>query len=296
MSQQQQRKQKKRQLRVFTPTELRQVLDTIVKIATVLITIPATWGVAGEAFASIEVQIVRNILQAAAVAVVDATWLLSWYSLDQRKNDPTEDKLGHSVIVVVMYVSVLVIALEHSEGVAGIIFRLAIGLSVARSVWFTIGHWIRQHNVTDPRIRGWRSKANRDIEKRRIESEKLTQLTLIDAKQTATMGAIKKVGARLDTLALAEVESTITAEIAETGTREVQKVDEELSGNRRAIIEQISPRRWKWTCRNCGFESEPKFKTKRGAVNSNNMHDCSKVKVVTNHREPVPVSPDGRSA
>jgi hypothetical protein len=262
----------------MTAAKIQRTLDWMVKVATVVITIPATLQVAGEAFAAVP-SWGRWILQIAAVTAVDATWLLAWFALDQRKSDAASDKLGNALIVAVMYAATLAIAIQHGEGAAGIVFRLAIGLAVARSVWSTFAHSLRKFRMSDWRVSRWEFQRNRKIARARIDREIAIGVARETAQQVAGLAAIQAQKRQFAAVAQRETQAIIAAMAQQTAKQN--------GGNRApklgATFEQMSARRWRFSCE-CGYVSDAKYASKRAATNAHNAHVCDAVLVAANGR------------
>jgi hypothetical protein len=108
-----------------------------------MITVPATWEVAG----TIAAGPLQLVAQIAGILLVDATWIAFWVSLDAKVNEPLANKVLDVVGTLLMYALVLLVGAVHGEGIAGWLFRGTIGLAIARSVVPALAH-VMQENAS----------------------------------------------------------------------------------------------------------------------------------------------------
>lgn len=136
--------------KLFSSSNIRSLLSWVIKLGTLGFNLPATMGVA----ATVALLVSGNnkdispllliILQISGVVVVDTVFLASWYDLDTNKSQDDTDKIADAVTVVIMYILTVAIGVMHKEGWAGILFRVPMGIAVARSTWKTISYSIRR--------------------------------------------------------------------------------------------------------------------------------------------------------
>jgi hypothetical protein len=114
---------------------MKKTIDVLVKIAGLIITCPVTLGIAGQLFADVQSLALRLLVQLAALAVVEGVFLSAWWALDTDRASPTAVKTRHAITALAMYVGLWILAIQHGEGLAGIVFRLALGLALAGSIY-----------------------------------------------------------------------------------------------------------------------------------------------------------------
>ena len=104
-----------------------KTLKTLIKLAAVALTSPATVGVASSLYPTD--LILRTVVSIAALILVEGCLLLGWEMLDQQgKNATTTQRWLYAGLAWVAYFSLFVIALNHHEGAAGLTFRLTLGV------------------------------------------------------------------------------------------------------------------------------------------------------------------------
>lgn len=111
---------------------LEKILRYGIKIAAVLLTTPATIAVAGSLYP--DQPIMRLMVQAAGLVLVEGALLLGWHMLDTEKQATTAQRILYAVIATVGYLVLWVIAVAHGEGIAGIAFRATLGVLLFYSV------------------------------------------------------------------------------------------------------------------------------------------------------------------
>jgi hypothetical protein len=126
-----------------------------IKIATVIVNAPATYGLAYAAFETIgDGQVLplalRTIVALSAVVLLEGILLQSWARLDAERSkslpDPAEE-FRHAFKAVAMYFALVAVAFLHGEGLAGVIFRLAFGIQLGISAWDSISREIKQASL-----------------------------------------------------------------------------------------------------------------------------------------------------
>jgi hypothetical protein len=104
-----------------------KTLKTLIKLAAAALTSPATVGVAVSLYP--DEPVLRIVVSVAALILVEGCLLLGWEMLDQQgKNATTTQRWLYAGLAWVAYFSLLVIALNHHEGAAGLTFRLTLGV------------------------------------------------------------------------------------------------------------------------------------------------------------------------
>ena len=121
----------------ISQAKLMKFVDGLVKTATVIVTAPATWEVAANAVGN------KFLLQVAAVTLVEGALISFWLLLDMKRGDPEEQGF-YAFSLALLYFGLLCIGLVHGEGAAGVVFRLAMGLAIARSGWEAFSHTWRK--------------------------------------------------------------------------------------------------------------------------------------------------------
>lgn len=152
--------------KILSSTNIRSLLAWLIKLGTMGFNLPATMGVIGSLVVSVTAK--ESILQPttitvlgftassdylllvllilSGIVVLDTVFLASWYELDNNKTQDDSDKLADAITVVIMYVLTIVVGILHGEGWAGALFRVPMGIAVARSTWKTISYSVRRSN------------------------------------------------------------------------------------------------------------------------------------------------------
>lgn len=104
-----------------------KALKTLIKFSAVALTSPATVAVAGGLYP--DNPITRVMVSAAALILVEGCLLLGWEMLDQQgKHATVTQRWLYAGLAWVAYISLFGIALYHNEGLAGLAFRLTLGV------------------------------------------------------------------------------------------------------------------------------------------------------------------------
>ena len=104
-----------------------KLLKTLIKLAAVALTSPATVAVAGSLYP--DYPITRTVVSAVALILVEGCLLLGWQMLDnQGKHATMAQRWLYAGLAWVAYVALFGIALYHNEGAAGLAFRLTLGV------------------------------------------------------------------------------------------------------------------------------------------------------------------------
>lgn len=112
---------------MFAKFDSVKTLKTLIKLAAVALTSPATVAVAGSLYPTDPV--LRTTVSIAALVLVEGCLLLGWEMLDRHGNTATMiQRWLYAGLAWVAYFSLFVIALNHHEGVSGLTFRLTLGV------------------------------------------------------------------------------------------------------------------------------------------------------------------------
>jgi hypothetical protein len=112
---------------MFAKFDSVKTLKTLIKLAAVALTSPATVSVASSLYHTDP--ILRVVVSTAALILVEGCLLLGWEMLDQQgKNATIAQRWLYAGLAWVAYFSLFVIALNHNEGTAGLTFRLTLGV------------------------------------------------------------------------------------------------------------------------------------------------------------------------
>lgn len=106
-----------------------KALKTLIKLAAVALTSPATVAVAGSLYPANP--LTRVVVSAAALVLVEGCLLLGWQMLDRHGKDATmTQRWLYAGLMWVAYFSLFGIALYHREGAAGFAFRATLGVTL----------------------------------------------------------------------------------------------------------------------------------------------------------------------
>jgi hypothetical protein len=112
---------------MFAKFDSVKTLKTLIKLSAVALTSPATVAVASSLYP--DNPIVRTIVSIAALILIEGCLLLGWEMLDQQGKSATmAQRWLYAGLAWVAYFSLFVIALNHNEGIAGLTFRLTLGV------------------------------------------------------------------------------------------------------------------------------------------------------------------------
>lgn len=117
-------------------SKFQKALSWVVKLGGVVITIPVTWLVAGDLFHDVS-PFIRVIMQIAGVSLVEGVFLGSWLLLEYDIRAPAEIKTRYALTALGMYAGLWLLAIQHGEGVAGLVFRAALGAALIGAGWDT---------------------------------------------------------------------------------------------------------------------------------------------------------------
>lgn len=154
-----------------------KILNWIVKVAGMVICAPVTWLVAAGLFADVQPAPVRGLVQLAAVLLVEGVFLSNWLLLEYDDNAEPEVKARYALTALGMYIGVWVLAWQHGEGAAGLVFRAALGAALIGAGWDT-------YVVTWQKLT---AKADRDVKATRAVRSHRRKLAVQDIKSEITL-------------------------------------------------------------------------------------------------------------
>jgi hypothetical protein len=129
--------------------QIQKTIDWGVKIASIAITGPATWIVAGQLFYDIQSPILLFIMKLSAVFLVEGVLFSNWLLLEFDVKASPEIKARYAFTALIMYAVLAVIGFQH-EGFVGIVFRIALLLALIGSGWDTYVYtWERMTSRVD---------------------------------------------------------------------------------------------------------------------------------------------------
>lgn len=132
------------------------VLKSLIKLAAVTLTSPATVAVAGSLYP--DNPITRIAVSVAALVLIEGCLLLGWEMLDKKgKHATIAQRWLYAGLTWTAFFSLFGIALYHNEGLAGLVFRLTLGVVL---VYASAEAGLLASNKT-------RNQADRDIMKDR---------------------------------------------------------------------------------------------------------------------------------
>jgi hypothetical protein len=157
--------------------QVNKLLGWIVKVAGLIICAPVTFLVAGQLFGDIQVEALRLIVQLAAVLLVEGVLLSNWLLLEFDRNAAPEIKTRYALTALGMYAGLWILAWQHGEGPAGLVFRAALGAALIGSGWDTyVTTW---QKIT--------ARADRDATTDRGVKGHRRKLAIRDAKESASV-------------------------------------------------------------------------------------------------------------
>lgn len=187
-----------------------KVLNLTIKIAGVIVTAPVTWLVAGQLFFDVSPLLIRYAVQLAAVLLVEGVLIANWSALETDKNAPPEIKTRYALTALALYIGLWLLAIQHGEGIAGIVFRLALGAALLGSGWDSYVTTFQKLTArTDkdiaahPAVRKhWRKLAivdakaavsvQFDLSRQRREIAALVEGTALDNQKQQQLAAVKR--------------------------------------------------------------------------------------------------------
>lgn len=154
-----------------------KTLNWIIKIAGMIICAPVTWLVAGQLFFDVQLPAARFIVQLAAVLLVEGVLLSNWLLLELDRQAAPEIKTRYALTALGMYAGLWVLAWQHGEGPAGLVFRAALGAALLGSGW-------------DTYVKTWLSltaKADKNASEAGAVKRHRRKLAIADAKDSASV-------------------------------------------------------------------------------------------------------------
>lgn len=179
-----------------------KALGWIIKGASVVITAPATVIVAGGLFAEVPGGL-RWLVQAAAVLLVEGVFLYSWIMLEHDRQAETAYKVRHALTAIGLYFGLWALAWVHGEGLAGIVFRLALGAALLGTVYDAgVYDMLRANRKADRNIRNtWNVKRlerrlERDTARLELKLQAAFQQAVAKAEHALHMETVEDVARR----------------------------------------------------------------------------------------------------
>lgn len=112
---------------------MEKILKLLIKAAAVVLTVPATIQLSGALYP--DDPILRVMVQAAGVVLIEGAMLLGWHGLDSNTGSTRPAQLWlYAALVAVAYLGLNGIAVLHGEGFTGLIFRATLGVLIAYSI------------------------------------------------------------------------------------------------------------------------------------------------------------------
>ncbi len=111
-----------------------RIIDFLMKSAAVILTSSATLTVADAAFSEMAGPW-RWAIKIGALILVEGAFIASWLAIDTQRDAPMATKIAWSVTLVVIYGALLLLAIEHGEGMAGWAFRFVLAVMIGRSIY-----------------------------------------------------------------------------------------------------------------------------------------------------------------
>lgn len=126
------------------------ILGWIIKAAGMIICAPVTFLVAGQLFGDVTALTLRFVVQLSAVLLVEGVLLSNWLLLEFDRRAAPEIKTRYALTALSMYLGIWVLAWQHGEGPAGLVFRAALGAALVGAGWDTyVLTWQRLTARTD---------------------------------------------------------------------------------------------------------------------------------------------------
>lgn len=111
-----------------------RIIDLLMKLAGVVVTSAATIEVAHQAFSDIE-EPWLTVIKVGALILIEGAFIASWLAIDTQHNAPMQMKMAWAITLIVIYVALLIIAINHGEGAAGWAFRAVLLVMILRSIY-----------------------------------------------------------------------------------------------------------------------------------------------------------------
>lgn len=111
-----------------------RIIDLLMKLAGVVVTSAATLEVAQSAFGDIQ-EPWLTVIKVGALILIEGAFIASWLAIDTQHSAPMPMKVAWAITLIVIYVALLIIALNHGEGAAGWAFRAVLLVMILRSIY-----------------------------------------------------------------------------------------------------------------------------------------------------------------
>ena len=111
-----------------------RIIDLLMKIAGVVVTSAATIEVAHNAFGDIS-EPWLTVIKVGALILIEGAFIASWLAIDTQHSAPMPMKVAWAITLLVIYIALLIIALNHGEGAAGWAFRAVLLVMILRSIY-----------------------------------------------------------------------------------------------------------------------------------------------------------------
>ncbi|MFK7848263.1 MAG: winged helix-turn-helix domain-containing protein [Rhodothermales bacterium] len=111
-----------------------RIIDLLMKLAGVVVTSAATIEVAHTAFGNID-EPWLTVIKVGALILIEGAFIASWLAIDTQHSAPMPMKVAWAITLIVIYIALLIIALNHGEGAAGWAFRAVLLVMILRSIY-----------------------------------------------------------------------------------------------------------------------------------------------------------------
>lgn len=236
---------------MITDTKLRKIVLWIAKIATLIISAPATIGLVDTAYKDKGVSLfVVLLVKVASLLVVEGAFLYFWQLVEDTKSLQNKEEREQNVYVLSawsMYVLLLVVGLLHGEGAAALIIRFAMGLLLFVATNDKLA--AMQKKYEEERIKGKRK--TRKERRKESQAEESISLALIEARKKAQIAAINNKSDLLDQvsqeviikrilLGLPAGDEVVEGELVEESNQETEQLQEEMIEQSKQMLEEAT--------------------------------------------------------
>lgn len=253
-------------------TKLKKLANWVAKIATLIVSAPATVSVAKQAYADVP-GIAQWLVIGACVVLVEAAFVYFWLRVEFRSSNITKDAQLQASDVLgcwVMYGVLLYAGVLHGEGFFTLLFRASIGLLLfvatrdrLVATKAKLEEMVANGNQSSKKIERLKRKANERIESAIIKKDETLRKQLIEADEDLLLSRIakEKIFANL---------SIQAQEIPEVPQyKKKRKTGEKLMETENYKISQIDDQ-FEVSCKMCDYHTlKP---TRKQAVLSGNSH------------------------
>ena len=111
-----------------------RIIDLLMKLSGVVVTSAATLEVAQSAFGEIS-EPWLTVIKVGALILIEGAFIASWLAIDTQHSAPMPMKIAWAITLIVIYIALLIIALNHGEGAAGWAFRAVLLVMILRSIY-----------------------------------------------------------------------------------------------------------------------------------------------------------------